>query len=213
MYSLAVALYNSAKSVKRIPMVNPSPSSGEYSPAMLAAEAELLQAVLASDCYPWLTDDVVDDEAQMAAAEQQLEISDNEAAQGWQRLSQQLSEIWGTHEALSPLQQKFAGRLPAAMMAHIAEKAQQVAHRAQAAGSSRVSQMVFCVQDMLIDIGEADLQVMARPMALAMRGSSSEEFVEAAVQSVRVADWDDLSPIEQARLGLAAARYAIAQAE
>ena len=180
---------------------------------MLAAEAELLQAVLDSNCYPWLTGEAVDDEAQVAAAGQQLEISDSEAAQGWQRLSQQLNVIWGTDKAPSLLQQKFAGRLPAAMIAHITEKAQQVAQRAQAAGSSRVSQMVFCVQDMLANIGEADLQVMARPMALAMRGSSSEEFVEAAVQSVRVADWDDLSPIEQARLSLAAARYAIAQAE
>ncbi|MGB3292083.1 MAG: hypothetical protein WBB01_03705 [Phormidesmis sp.] len=194
-------------------MVNPPPPSGENSPAMLAAEAELLQAVLDSDRYPWLTGDAVDDEAQLEAAGQPLEISDDEASQGWQRLSQQLSVIWGTDEAQSPLQQKFAGRLPAAMMAHITEKAQQVAHQAQAAGTSRVSQMIFCVQDMLTQLGEADLQVMARPMALAMRGSSSEEFVEAAVQSVRVADWDELSPIEQGRLSLAAARYAIAQAE
>lgn len=193
-------------------MVNPS-SSGEIAPAMLAAEAELLQAILDSDRYPWLTGDTVDDEARLEATGQQLEISDDEVSQGWQRLSQQLSAIWGTDAAQSPLQQKFADRLPTAMMAHITEKAQQVARRAQAAGSSRVSQMIFCVQDMLTEIGEADLQVMARPMALAMRGNSSEEFVEAAVQSVRVADWDELSPIEQARLSLAAARYAIAQAE
>ena len=54
---------------------------------------------------------------------------------------------------------------------------------------------------------------MARPMAFAMRGSSADEFVEATIQSVRQDDWDALSPIEQARLSLAAARYAISQTE
>ncbi len=180
---------------------------------MLAAEAELLQAVLDSDRYPWLMATATGYEAQLEATGQPLEVSDAEASQGWQRLSQQLSAIWGTDEARSPLQQKFAGRLSTAMIAHITEKAQQVARRGQETGSSRVAQMIFCVQDMLTQMSEADLQVMARPMALAMRGSSSEEFVEAAVRSVRVADWNELSPIEQARLSLAAARYAIAQAE
>ncbi len=179
---------------------------------MLAAEAELLQAVLDGDRYPWLMA-AADYEAQLEATGQALEISDEEASQGWQRLSQQLSAIWGTDKAHSPLQQKFAGRLSTAIIAHITEKAQQVARRGSETGASRVAQMIFCVQDMLSQLSEADLQVMARPMALAMRGSSSEEFVEAAVRSVPVADWDALSPIEQARLSLAAARYAIAQAE
>ena len=50
-------------------------------------------------------------------------------------------------------------------------------------------------------------------MAFAMRSSGAEEWVDAAVNSVRLADWEKLSPLEQARLSLAAARYAIAQVE
>ena len=91
----------------------------------------------------------------------------------------------------------------------IAEKAQQMARSSE----PMVRQMIGCVQDGLNSVAEADLQVMARPMAFAMRGSSADEFVEATIKSVRQAEWEDLSPIEQSKLSLAAARYAIAQAD
>lgn len=195
---------------------------------MSSAQAELLQTVLESEPYPWLPSGQASEKAgdadPLEAAGQALEMSDEEAAVGWQGLSAQLNQMWGASQTASQtagqkaseavslsavLQEKFANRLPSAMIALIGEKAQQFAR----SGEPMVAQMIGCVKDGLANIAEADLQVMARPMAMAMRGNSSDEFVEATIQSIRVAEWETLSPIEQAKLSLAAARYAIAQTE
>ena len=148
-----------------------------------------------------------------------LEFSDEEAAAGWQGLSAQLNQIWQSQEAgqsvsqsigvVALLEQKFAGRLPSDLLATIAQKAQQ----AIKSGQPMVDQLIACVQENLSNLAEADLQVMARPMAFAMRGTSADEFVEATIASTRQAEWEALSAIEQARLSLAAARYAISQAD
>ena len=193
--------------------------------AISNAEAELLQAVLVSDVYPWTVEarDRYADEAD--AAGQALEISDEEAAQGWQSLSAQLDQLWSSESldqgtaqqsalqqsALqqSALYQTFAGRLPVDLLARIAGKAQEVS----ASGESMINQMVACAQAVLSGIADSDLQVMARPMAMAMRGRSSDEIIEVTIRSIRVAEWEALSPIEKAKLSLAAARYAIAEAE
>lgn len=188
-------------------MVNHSSSSSDQDRAISTAQAELLQTVLDADCYPWLSAEMAADYAAcVEAAGQALEISEAEAVQGWQGLSQQLTQVWGDG-AIAQLQQKFVGRLSPAMIAHIGEKAQQVVR----SGQPMMSQMIACVRDQLTHVAESDLQVMARPMALAMRGNSAEEFVEATIRSVRSAEWDTLTPPEQARLSLAAARYAIAR--
>lgn len=173
------------------------------------AEAELLQAVLVSDAYPWMVDDAADYEAAAEEAGQTLEISDEEASQGWQNLSAQLNQMWGDEAQTeqSAFYQLFSGRLPAELLTRIIDKAKQVSEN----GEAMVTQMVVCAQEVLSGIAEADLQVMARPMAMAMRGRSSDEIVDVTVKSVRVAEWDALSPIEQAKLSLAAARYALSE--
>ncbi len=193
-------------------MVNQSRSASDSDGAMSANQisadqAELLQAVLEADGYPWLAAEMAADYAAHAeTAGQMLEISEAEAAQGWQGLSQQLRELWDDSLILQ-LQRKFADRLSPAMIAHISDRAQQAVR----SGQPMMAQMIACVRDRLTQVAESDLQVMARPMALAMRGSSDEAFVEATIRSVRSAEWDALSPLEQARLSLAAARYAISQ--
>lgn len=191
-------------------MVNQSSSGdsdGAMSEQMSAEQVELLQAVLETDGYPWLSAEMTAEYAARAeAAGQVLEISDADAARGWQGLSQRLNERWND-SLIVQLQQKFAGRLSPAMIAHISDRAQPAVR----SGQPMMAQMIACVRDRLTQVAESDLQVMARPMALAMRGSSDEEFVEATIRSVRSAEWEALSPLEQARLSLAAARYAIAQ--
>ncbi|MEM9946800.1 MAG: hypothetical protein AAF810_12135 [Cyanobacteria bacterium P01_D01_bin.36] len=184
-------------------------------------KAEMLQSILdAEQSAPWLAGEAAGEyTAQIDAAGQALEISDEEAEKGWQGLSAQLNQIWTGAQVgvqsdvqtsvLALLQEKFAARLPSDLLGMISERAQQVAK----SGQPMVKQLITCVQDGLDNIGEADLQVMARPMAFAMRGSSADEFVEATIKSVRQDDWAALSPVEQARLSLAAARYAISQTE
>lgn len=192
-------------------MTHASSSSGDMDKPISITESELLQTILnPAQSSPWINAETAAEyEEKILAAGAFLEISDVEAAQGWESLSVQLDSVWtGAQDALLVrLQQKFAERLPADMLATIAEKAQQIANSSQ----PMVKQMLDCVQDCLNDVAEADLRVIARPMALAMRGSSADEFVEATIQSVRQIEWEDLSAIEQAKLSLATARYAISQ--
>ena len=194
-------------------MVNPSSSNGSQgSPDLSETQAELLQSVLSEQSYPWLLSETAKDyEDDLEAAGQSLEISEEAAAKGWQSLSAQLDQIWAGSEVdvLALLRQKFAARLPESVLVQISDRAQKVAANAE----PMVAQMISCVKDTVINIAEADLQVMARPMAFAMRSSGAEELVDATTASVRQADWESLSALEQAKLGLAAARYALAQVE
>ena len=201
-------------------MANSSPTSsspnGDMDNTESAIKAALLQSVLDTEqSTPWLAPESTDEyDTQTAAAGEMLEFSDEEVAEGWQTVSAQLNQLWEGQSSPSVgvvalLQKKFAGRMPSDLLAMIGEKAQQVAH----SGQPMLDQLITCVQDGFENMAAADLQVMARPMAFAMRGSSADEFVEATVQSIRKADWAVLSPIEQARLSLAAARYAISQSD
>lgn len=198
-------------------MVNPSSDNSNLgNPDLSKIQAELLQSVLLEECYPWLPAEAAAEyEKDLDAAGQSLEISDEEALTGWQGLSAQLDEVWAVSEVdvLAQLKQKFAARLPEAVLASISDRALQTAQGAAENAKPLVARMIDCVKDSVQAVGEADLQVLARPMAFAMRSSSSEELVDATANSVRRADWKALSPLEQARLSLAAARYAIAQVE
>ena len=79
---------------------------------------------------------------------------------------------------------------------------------ASAKYQSLADQMVECVLDILPQWDEEDLQVLARPLAYAMR-DADPEGVELVMATQRL--WAELSEIEQARVGLAVARYAISQ--
>lgn len=181
-----------------------------------AIHAELLQSVLDEEpSTPWIQAESADEYAnRLEAAGEALELSDEAAAKGWQALSAQLNQMWeastemaaGT-SVIAQLQQKFAERLPNRFLQLIADKAQQVV----GSGQPMMDQLISCVRSELSNLGTDDLRVVARPMAFAMRGSSVEESVDMAINSTRIAEWDALAPIEQARLSLAAARYAIAQ--
>lgn len=200
-------------------MVNPSSSNDnrgnrKRNPDLSKTQAELLQAILAERSYPWMPSPAsegqkTDYEVELETAGQSLEISDEESSKGWQCLSVQLDRMWGTPDVdvLAMLRQKFAARLPEAVLARISDRAQQVA----ASAEPMVTQMIACVKDNATQIAEADLQVMARPMAFAMRSSGAEELVDATAAAVRQTDWESLSALEQAKLSLAAARYALAQ--
>ncbi len=70
-------------------------------------------------------------------------------------------------------------------------------------------QMVECVLDILPQWAEEDLQVLARPLAYAMR-DANPSGVELVMATRR--PWAGLlSEIERARVSLAVARYAISQ--
>ena len=111
------------------------------------------------------------------------------------------------------LQQRFAARVPQdwldaiAYQAHQAFLTQGFLKQAQ---KSMAQQLVQCVQELVPNWAEEDLIVLARPFAYAMRGTETEA-VDFVLQKVQHQDWKALTEIEQARTGLAIARYALSQ--
>lgn len=187
-------------------MAHNSPNPNHSLSAQTQTEQELLHTVLdPNSAYPWQPSQAEAYFEQTATAGESLEISDEEAAQGWQAFSGQLNAFWGSNSlsVQDALFQKFAGKLSATLVDQISHTAQQVIN----SGRPMAEQLIACVRDTLSAWDEADLQVMARPLAYSMRGQ--EEILDVTIASVRNDEWDALSPMEQARISLAAARYAL----
>ena len=133
------------------------------------------------------------------------------------------------------LQQRFAARVPQDWLDAIAYQAHQAFLTQGFAGAasgtadkgvgatdpnrldflkqsqkSMAQQLVQCVQELVPNWAEEDLIVLARPFAYAMRGTETEA-VDSVLEKVQHQDWTALTEIEQARTGLAIARYALSQ--
>nr|WP_290222786.1 hypothetical protein [Trichocoleus desertorum] len=169
---------------------------------------ELLDAVLSTDTpYPW---DITDPASATYIEKLEQEFSldswlDEEIAQRSHDFFARLDGIW----AQTALSQRFAAWAPQSVLNAIVQQAQKVV----ASNLSLADQLIQCVQDSLPDWNVDDLQVLARPLAYAMRGVETEttQVVESTLQSVRPLSWEELSELEQARLSLAIARCALAQ--
>lgn len=108
----------------------------------------------------------------------------------------QLDQLWDVSlEAV--LARKFA-TVPQAILSTIAQQAEQL----QQQGANLIDQLAQCVQSALPQWEIEDLQVLARPLACAMRGAGQDVVLLKR-------DWQTLSATEQAKLSLAIARYAI----
>jgi len=205
------------------------PSRPSMFPFEAQAELELLQLMLPSEssqmegAYPW-NPASVEAENYFESLEQEVikaGWSSEELAEQGQILANTLNQIWAESAvAVTPastlstepstlytaILRQFATQVPPQILERISQKAQQVASM----NLTLADQIVQCVQACLPNWAEEDLQVLARPFAYAMRGAETDS-IESALRSVRCAAWTELSGIEQARLSLAIARYAIAQ--
>ncbi len=124
------------------------------------------------------------------------ELSDLEVLDRSDRFFSSLGQLWAPDLA-TVLMRKFV-TVPQAVLKAIALKAEKMS----AASGELADQLISCVQEALPTWAEDDLRVFARPLAYAMRGE--EEKSEASSK-----DWAGLSEIEQAKLTLAIAKYAI----
>ncbi|NEQ33945.1 MAG: hypothetical protein F6K04_23625 [Leptolyngbya sp. SIO4C5] len=192
-------------------MVKDSSQNPNSFSAQTQAELEMLHTVLDTQrSYPWnpYGIDVEPYYSEADAEAQQLELDATISNISWQRLANALDELWepaaGSLE--TDLQRRFCDRVPLSFLQQIAQRAHQAVEEQQ----SLLNQLIYCVQDILAAWDQADLQVMARPLALAMRDGHGE-VVEVTLRSVRQEDWQSLSEMEQARLSLAIARYALGQ--
>ena len=188
-------------------MATQSPDSQYFRDSQTQVEMELLATIVQTDvAYPW-NPAQLESESYLTALEEEFALSDSfsdsDIAQKSQVLFAQLEQVWLTTGLQKSLREKFA-RVPQDFLARIAQSVQNATVKYQ----SLADQMVECVLDILPQWAEEDLQVLARPLAYAMREVDSEgaELVMAARKP-----WAQLSEIEQARVSLAVARYAISQ--
>ncbi len=171
------------------------------------AEIEVAETPTSKIAYPW---NPTDPSAESFLLELEREFSlddwdDSEVVSRSSDFFNQLDGLWAATDLKTTLAQKFAS-VPQTLLAAIARQAQKVVETS----NSLADQLVQCVQDVLPAWADDDLQVLARPLAYAMR-SDGADVVEATVNSVRRLEWSDLSETEQARMSLAIARYAIDQ--
>lgn len=194
------------------------PNHSLVPPFQAQAELELLQFILEEPVvYPFNPIEP-EAEAYFSALEQEMLAvgwSVDELEQQGHQLSQRFDELWSTLTTPTPvvsldalssfLHQRFAARAPKQLLTHIAQQAQQVAVQ----NLTLAEQLVQCVQGCLPTWGEDDLQVFARPLAFAMR-APEPSTMESTIDEIRTVAWENLSEVEQARLSLAIARYALA---
>lgn len=172
-------------------------------------ELELLHSVLDDGGnYPWSVHNP-SSVAYFNQLETTLEddaLSEKNLVSQWQQVSQQAERLWSSAPTslVMLLAQQFETRMPASLLTQLANRAQEVSDNGQAL----LDQLVDCAQTVLVGWAADDLQVMARPLALAMRDGHGE-VLEATLHSIRPLEWQSLSEIEQARLSLAIARYAL----
>ena len=188
-------------------MATQSPDSQYFRDLQTQAQMELLATIVQTDvAYPW-NPAQLESESYLADLDQEFALfdsfSDSDIAQKSQVLFAQLEQVWLATTLQKSLGEKFA-RVPQDFLARIAKSVQNATFKYQ----SLADQMVECVLDILPQWDEEDLQVLARPLAYAMR-DADPEGVELVMATQRL--WAELSEIEQARVGLAVARYAISQ--
>lgn len=182
-------------------------------------ELELLEALLADDVtYPWNPNDLESEEYFVEQSRQFPfeDWSESEITTRSDAFFSKLELLWNeTVPELQPtdignlqteLQQRFAAYIPSSWLVAIASKAYHVLQEQK----SIADQLVQCVQELLPNWAEDDLLVLARPFAYSMRSPQTTEL-ELALGNVSSFEWSALSEFDQARAGLAIARYALAQ--
>ncbi len=120
----------------------------------------------------------------------------------------QMNHLWSATRLQTSLLQRFAEQIPDELLNRLAQVATRITEQVSSRSLSLGEQLVHCVQELLPQWPEEDLQVLARPFAYAMRGAEPDG-VELSGATVGSTSWSELSEIEQARTCLAIARYAL----
>lgn len=153
--------------------------------------------------YPWnptsLESDFYFNEAASDALFEGWQADEVEAQS--QGFFKQVNRLWVQQN----LMQQFASTVPQQILQTLIKQAQQVV-------TSRLNlaeQLVQCVQSVLPEWDIEDLQILARPLAYAMRGTEADPM-ESLLNAGEI-EWTELSGIERARLSLAIAHKALLQ--
>ncbi|MGC9525780.1 MAG: hypothetical protein ACP5D7_09605 [Limnospira sp.] len=172
------------------------------------AESDLLEVLLDSDeiPYPWNLEQP-ESEAYFEAAEADFSLSDglgeDDLAGRSQIFFDRVERLWPAVSLHQSLREHFCDRIPEEILHRLSRAATDLSRDLRTQSTSLADRLVFCVREILPRWDEEDLQVLARPMVYAMRGNDN------GGAQVRSARWEELSAVEQARLSLAIARYAL----
>lgn len=188
------------------------------------AEQELLQALLQNEeesVYYWNPTER-DSDAYFAQLEKAFQLDDwteEEVEQKAQGFFNQFDAMWAVdvpqiavENIFAVLRQKFASRVPTAWLEAISHQAYQLKFGQDCVYNQMnlADRLVRCVQELLPNWPEGDLYLFSRPLAFAMRGTEAAA-VDSMMATVRDLPFSELSDMEKARLGLAIARYALAE--
>ncbi|MEM1368229.1 MAG: hypothetical protein AAGG02_09460 [Cyanobacteria bacterium P01_H01_bin.15] len=166
----------------------------------------LFSDLLSKEPYPW---EPANPDSQDFFLRQEAELSladiwsDAELTQQSDRFFAGLTHRWqsASDDALViHLSRRFAG-VPAKWLVAITDQAREMANTTL----DEIEKLVSCVQPVLNQWALSDLQVVARPVAFAMRAQSTQNDLQKP--------WDRLSDVEQARLSLQIAHAALAELE
>lgn len=180
-----------------------------------SAELEILSLLIepGDAIYPWDTTTLAT-EAYFIEAEQQLDLDNLIEQEIIAKAPNFLNQLDGLWQANTPaesslhlqakLSAQFAGQVPQDWLDAIARQASRVSSSQKSLGA----QLVQCVQELVPNCLEEDLLVLARPYAYAMRSSPSMAALQLEITPEQ---WANLSEIQQAKLSLVIARYALEQ--
>jgi hypothetical protein len=180
----------------------------------IIAEIDLLNAISHSDSiYPWepavqTTEFYFDNLATISDVTASL--SEQELNERSHQFFQQLEQTYTLISVEQSVLNKFAPFAPENILKKLSSVVSEVVSQvARISGNLSLSdQLVHCVNEILPQWSLEDLEVLARPYAYAMR-SSNNDMIESTVQSLNDSSWENLSDLEQVRLSLAIALYAI----
>lgn len=122
----------------------------------------------------------------------------------------QMEQRWSTVSVQTSLAQRFSARIPQELLAAIAAQAQKLVAESRKAVTQSLSladQLVQCIQDVAINLGQEDLYVQAR--LLEPMRNSGLDAVDSLLNQIPQTEWQQLSEIQKARLSLAIAHCAI----
>ena len=185
-----------------------------------ALDLELLEALLASEdaIYPWNPADVASEDY-FDDLEQQFnrqDFSANKLIESANNFYHNLDKIWGQtvaetenirNNTVNYLQKALSNAflvIPEVLLTEIAQKATVVLMVEKSASEK----LVECVQTLLPNWDRDDLLVLARPFAYYMRSSEPDKLTS-VIKELENRDWSNLSEIEQAKISLAIANYAL----
>ncbi|NEP82294.1 MAG: hypothetical protein F6K17_15470 [Okeania sp. SIO3C4] len=198
--------------------MNNQPSRSQFSANnSTQVELDLLNSIFLDDiAYPW-NPEAAESDAYFDSLEQELPLSDLltdvEMTSACKQFYSQTDRLFCVIDIQNSLSEKFSGLAPKNLLNNLGKIAVNIVDQVNRLGSilSLSDQLVHCVSEVLPGWDLEDLEVMARPLAYSMR-SSQDDPVENTLATIQSNSWSDLSEVEQARLSLAIALYAISEA-